>query len=159
MKKIIVGWMAACLLVAASALPASAGIYADDATRCLGKSMSEADQIILVRWIFAGMTLHPSLKEFSQISQAQRTELDDQMRTVVMRMLMESCRKETVDAIKYEGTGFLEKSFEAVGGIAVGGLMNNAEVNKGLSAWVTPEVIKNFGTLAAEAGRVPASKP
>ncbi len=158
MKNLLLG--AAALAVAGlSSAPAWAGVYADDATRCLAKSMSDDDQIALVKWIFVGMALHPALRDYSTITPAQRTEINSQMSAVVIKMLTVTCRKETVAAIKYEGAGFLEKSFEAVGGIAVGGLMTNPDVARGLSTWATPEVIQAFTSLAVEAGRPPASKP
>lgn len=157
MKKILLGVMlgAAALLP----LPASAGIYADDATRCLAKSMTEADQMALVKWIFGAIALHPSLKEYSSITPQQRSQMDKDMSALVTKLLMQTCRKEAVDAIKYEGPSFLEKSFGALGEIAVGGLMSQPDVSKGLSTWATPEDIKAFGALAAEAGRAAPPKP
>src|SRR4051812_48708167 len=44
---------------------AFAGIYADDATRCLVKSMTAEDQLVLVKWVFASMSLHPAIKQYS----------------------------------------------------------------------------------------------
>lgn len=158
MKNSLLG--AAALAVATlSSAPAWAGIYADDATRCLAKSMTEADQIALVKWIFVAMAQHPSLKDYSSVTPAQRAQSDKDMSTLVTKLLMQTCRKESVDAIKYEGASFLEKSFGALGEIAVGGLMTNPDVAKGLSSWATPEDIQAFGALAAEAGRPSAPKP
>jgi hypothetical protein len=158
MKKYLLG-AAALAAAALSSPPALAGIYADDATRCLAKSMTEADQIALVKWIFVAMAQHPALKEYSQVTPAQRTQSDKDMSALVTKLLMQTCRKEAVDAIKYEGPGFLEKSFGALGEIAVGGLMTNPDVAKGLATWATPEDIQAFGALAAEAGRPTPPKP
>ena len=138
---------------------AFAGIYADDATRCLAKSMTDADQIALVKWIFVAIAQHPSLKEYSGVTPAQKTQSDKDMSALVTKLLMQTCRKEAVDAIKYEGPSFLEKSFGALGEIAVGGLMTNPDVAKGLSTWATPEDVQAFGALVAEAGRPIPPKP
>jgi hypothetical protein len=155
MKKILLGAAAAMAL---SFAPAQAGIYADDATRCLVKSMNDADQSVLVKWIFVGMALHPSLKDYSSVTADQRKQMDQQMGALVRKLLTQTCRKETVDAIKYEGAGFLEKSFGALGEVAMGGLMTNPDVAKGLTTWATPEDIQAFKALGAEAGR-PAPAP
>jgi hypothetical protein len=158
MKNSLLGAVALAA-VSLSAPPAWAGIYADDATRCLAKSMTDADQIALVKWMFTAIAQHPALKEYSTITPAQKAQTDREMSTLVMRLLTQTCRKETIDALKYEGPSFLEKSFGALGEIAVGGLMTNADVAKGLATWATPEDIQAFGALAAEAGRPTPPKP
>jgi hypothetical protein len=147
--------LAAAALFSPSAL---AGVYADDATRCLVKSMTSEDQLVLVKWIFVGMSVHPAIKQYSSVTPDQRSQADKDMSTLVRKLLMQSCRTVTVDAMKYEGGGFLEQSFGALGQIAMGGLMTNPDVAKGLSSWATPEDIQAFNTLATEAGR-PAAKP
>jgi hypothetical protein len=156
MRNIILGAAAA---IALCAEPAWAGIYADDATRCLVKSTNETDQTVLVKWIFMSMALHPSIKEYSNITADQRKQADQQVGVLVRKLLTQSCRKETVDAIKYEGPGFLEKSFTALGEIAMGGLMSNPDVAKGLGTWAAPEDIEAFKELGAEAGRPTPATP
>lgn len=153
MRKIASGALAlAGIFVAA---PASAGIYADDVTRCVIKATSDDDRLALVRWVYASMSLHPELKAMSDIAPGQRTQINQTMSTLVVRLLTRDCRKETVEAIKYEGGGFLEGTFRSLGEIAMGGLMSNPEVGKGFQEWsdtMDPKVIED---LAAEAGRPP----
>ena len=145
-------------LFCALALPAQAGIYGDDATRCLAKSATEADQLILVQWIFAGIARHPAIEKYSSITAEQRVQIDKNMSVLVTRLLSQDCRKEIVTALKYEGGGFLEKSFSALGEIAMGGLTTNPQVGEAMGAWAKDMDVKMFEGLAAEAGR-PAPKP
>ena len=152
MKAKILG-TAALAAVMASSAPVWAGIYTDDATRCIAKSTTEADRLALVKWIFLGIAAHPSIKEYSNVSAEQRIQIDRQMGTLVMKLLTKDCHKETVEAMRFEGGGFLEKSFSALGEIAMGGLMTNPEVSAALTNWASAEDKAAFAALAAEAGR------
>ena len=152
MRSIFAGMIA---LIAAGLVttPASAGIYGDDVTRCLAKSVSDSDQITLVTWIFSAIALHPSIKQYANISAEQKAQVDGQVNAIVTRLLTQACRKETVAALKYEGAGFLEKSFSALGEIAMGGLTTNPEVAAGLTSWAANMDKEAFAAVAAEAGR------
>jgi hypothetical protein len=152
MRSIIAG-IAALIAVGVVTTPASAGIYGDDATRCMAKSVSENDQIVLVKWIFSAMAMHPSIKQYANISAEQKVEFDGQVNAIVTRLLTQSCRKETVAALRYEGSSFLESSFRALGEIAMGGLTTNPEVAAGLTSWATNMDKEAFAAVAAEAGR------
>ena len=119
----------------------------------MAKSVSESDQITLVTWIFSAIAMHPSIKQYANISAEQKTQVDSQVNVIVTRLLTQTCRKETVAALKYEGTGFLEKSFSALGEIAMGGLTTNPEVAAGLTSWAANMDKEAFAAVAAEAGR------
>lgn len=149
---------AALTLALAVSLPAQAGIYGDDATRCLAKSATEADQLLLVQWIFSGIARHPAIEKYASITPGQRAEIDKNMSVLVTRLLSQDCRKEVVAAFKYEGGEFLEKSFSALGEIAMGGLTTNPQVGEAMGAWAKNMDEKTFDGLAAEAGR-PLPKP
>lgn len=160
MKKILIGG-AAIVATLLTPITASAGIYADDATRCIVKSTSESDRVTLVKWIFAGMSLHPAIREFASISAEQRADLDKQISVIVTNLLTQSCRKEAVEALRYEGTGFMEASFRALGEVAMGGLMTDKDVSAGMEAWIRNLDAKKITDLGLEAGRAlpaPASK-
>jgi hypothetical protein len=153
MRKTIAGALALVGLLAAA--PASAGVYGDDVTRCVVKATSDADRLDLVRWIYAAMSLHPALKSMTNITAEQRAQFNQTMSTLVVRLLTKDCHKETVDAIKYEGAGFLESTFKSLGEIAMGGLTADPEVSKGFQEWASTMDPKVIETLATEAGRPP----
>lgn len=138
-----------------AALPASAGIYADDVTRCVIKATSDDDRLALVRWVYAAMSLHPDLKTMANVTPEQRIEINQNMSTLVARLLTKDCHKETVDAIKYEGGGFMEGTFKSLGEIATGGLMSDPDVGKGFQEWAGTMDPKLIEDLMTEAGRPP----
>jgi hypothetical protein len=106
------------LSLAAVSLPALAGTYADEMGRCLVKSTSPADRTALVRWLFAAGAAHPEVVSIVSVSAAQREQLNRSIATLLERLLTESCRAQTLDAIKYEGRGAFEAAFQVLGQVA-----------------------------------------
>jgi hypothetical protein len=98
--------------------PALAGPYADEMARCLVRSTSPADRNALVRWLFAAGAMHPEVMAIVSVSDAQRDELNRGMARLLERLLAESCRAETHDAAKYEGSGSFEAAFQVLGQVA-----------------------------------------
>ena len=140
--------------------PALAGVYGDDATRCIVKSASDADQLLLIKWIYSAISRHPELKPFAQPQQAgAQAALDEGVAQTVSRLLSKDCRKEVIAALRYEGTEFLPQSFRAIGEVAMVGIMSNAEVENGLGTWADQLDTDALADVAKEAGRtLPALK-
>ena len=119
--------LVAFLAVFACAGPAAAGVYADTLGKCLVSSSSDDDKIALARWIFSAMSANPKLSDMVSISASQRDALDHQFAQISQRLLLKDCRKETVDALKFEGDSIFEKSFAVLGEAATQEVMNNPD--------------------------------
>jgi len=111
---------------------ASAGVYTDDLTKCLVKSSSADDQILLVQWIFSAFALNPAVAPLSSISAEQREEINKRTAALTERLLTVDCHKESVAAIKYEGITAISSGFQALGEVASRGLMNDPKVAAGM---------------------------
>ena len=109
-----------------------AGPYTDDLSKCLVRSSTAGDQVSLVQWMFSAFALHPAVQPFASISQEQRSAMDHKMADLTQRLLLEDCRKETIDALKYEGGGAMEAAFQVLGQAAARGLMGDPHVAQGL---------------------------
>lgn len=118
-------------LAAALANPAHAGIYSDELAKCLVASTSDADRSLLVRWIFSTSALHPEVASISAVTPAQREGTNKATGQLIERLLTATCRKQTRDALKYEGTGAIQTSFQVLGQVAMRSLMENPEVAQG----------------------------
>ena len=116
--------------------PASAGPYGDDLSKCLVKSSSDADKNLLIKWLFAGVTLHSELKGMSSVSDAQREELSKAIAKVVERLLTDSCKTELQAAVKYEGRTTLVGSFQVLGQVAAMGMFSDQNVSAFMSGFV-----------------------
>jgi hypothetical protein len=122
------------LLVALHGTKARAGVYTDDLSRCLVKSSDSNDRVMLVQWMFTAFALHPAVQPLASITAEQRSSATKKVATLFVRLLTENCRKEAVDAMKYEGEAAIDTSFQVLGGVASRDLMTDPQVSKGMGA-------------------------
>ena len=130
--------------------PAYAGVYGDELSKCIVESSSTEDLTGFVRWMFATLGLHPSVKSMASISAEQRAEANKQCGKLFMRLLTETCKEQAQKAWKYEGQMAVESSFNILGRVAVRELFSNPEVEAGmaeLQKYFDEEKLKSvFGT-------------
>src|SRR5579872_3179588 len=91
---------------------ALSGIYTDDLSRCLVSSTSAQDKTMLVQWIFSMLTLNAAVAPLSTVTPEQRDGFNQKAGDLSQRLMLVDCRKQTVEAIKYEGVGAIQASFE-----------------------------------------------
>ena len=108
---------------------ASAGVYSDDLGKCFVRASSAEDKTVLVQWIFSVMALNPSVKPLSNVTDSQRDGFNRRMGALTQRLFTVDCRKEAVDALKYEGSAAVEASFELLGRAATAGLVSDPSVS------------------------------
>lgn len=125
-----VAFAAALVLASTMAIPgtARAGIYSDDLSRCLVAKTSDDDKILLAKWIFTVISVHPSAASMATISDASRTEVSVGTAGIFEALLTDSCRDESAKAVKYEGTAALGESFKVLGEIAMTTLLADPRV-------------------------------
>ena len=81
------------------------------------------------------------------ISAKQRDDIDRNAGTLFMRLLTQSCRVETQQAIRYEGPATIQYAFQVFGQAATGDLLTNASVAegmKGLSKYLDEQKFKTM---------------
>lgn len=76
----------------------------------------------------------------------------------MQRLLTVDCRKETIEAIKYEGGGAMETAFGTLGQAAMRQLISAPEVAKGLEQLGEYIDKAEFEKLGVEAGATPSAK-
>ena len=122
--------LAAALSVSAGAY---AGPYANDLAKCLVKSTTVQDRQNLVRWVFSAAAAHPAVKSVVTVSAEQLDESNHAIATLFTKLLTESCRSETQEAMKYEGKGTLQASFQVLGTVAGQELFSSPDVANAMS--------------------------
>jgi len=142
----------AAAILAVQAVPASAGLYTDDLTRCVVAKSTDADKLALMRWVFSAMSAHPAVADLSKTTAEQRTAIARQSGDLMIRLLFDDCHAQSVAAIKYEGPESLKSSFEVLGKIAMQGLMTDPAVQNGMASLGTPTATEKLKALAKEAG-------
>ncbi len=110
-----------------TALPgqAKAGLYQDDLSRCLISAATPQDRDMLLRWVFAAMAANPRIADMARVSKEQSEELTKGTAQLMQRLVLTDCRKQTVEAVKYEGEGTIQSSFSTLGQIAMADLMRD----------------------------------
>ena len=79
------------------------------------KSFNGADRLVLVQWIFSALSLHPAVRPLASITTEQRDALNERVAALFSRLLVDDCRKEAIDALKYEGSAAFDASFQVLG--------------------------------------------
>jgi hypothetical protein len=134
---------------------ASAGVFADELTKCLVKSSSTDDRVLLVQWMFAALSLHPAVQPMVQIKADQRDAATKKAGGIFSRLLAENCRKESVAALKNEGNSAIGAAFGVLGQVASRDLMSNPNVEKGMGDLGTQlEGDPKLAALLKEAGPI-----
>jgi len=149
----------ALVVTLAGAGAARAGVYSDDLGKCLVRSATPADQSGFMVWLFAAMGAHPSVKAYSNMTEAQRTAATKRAAELMQRLLTVDCRKESVAAIRYEGQDGLGQSFSLLGQVAMRGLMGDPAVAKNLESLGTFVDKSSLEALATEAGVAKPAAP
>lgn len=121
------------VLVTIGSRGVAAGPYSDDLAKCLVGSTTVDERNMFVRWMFSVMALHPAVKSVSAMTDAQRAELSQSVGKLYESLLTDRCRKEAQAAVKFEGTGTMQKAFEALGRAAALELFSHEAVVAGLS--------------------------
>jgi hypothetical protein len=124
-----------------------AGPYTNDLSKCLVESTSQRDRTALAVWMFTAASFHPAVKPLSKVSQEQLDKANKTAGELFMKLLTKSCRKETQEALKYEGSGTMEASFKVLGEVAGRELFTSPKVNdsmSGLSKYMNEEELKSL---------------
>lgn len=110
---------------------ARAGIYTDDLSRCLVSKTTEGDKLLLAKWIFSTVALHPGVASMTRVSDEERLAINKEVAGLFGTLLTESCVVETRAAIKFEGEESLKNGFKVLGEIAMTSLLADKRVQGG----------------------------
>jgi hypothetical protein len=162
--------LAAALLLSfgcLAATPSEAGPYADDMAKCLVKSSTPADRASFIKFMFVAIARHPDVQGMSKISPQQEVESAKATGQLIQRLMVEACRSETQQAIRFEGTQTVFYAFQVFGQAAAAELFGNpnvADVFKQANKYMDIEKLKSLvadgaGNGGSAAPAAPASEP
>ena len=127
---------AACV---AAGLPVAGSVFAgpaqDALTSCLAAKTTAADHVVLADWVFSIIAAHPSVAGMTNITDAQRTDLNKKTGALYTRLLTTDCGAELKTAVQQEGTNAVEAAFSALGASAMQDLMSDPKVQAGASSF------------------------
>lgn len=118
-----------------SVSPAIGGSATDALTTCVADNTTGKDRKDLAQWVFVALTAHPEIQPFSNVTEANRDELDKRMAALSTKLITESCRTEARAAIEKEGSESFKTAFGVLGQLAMQELMSNPSVNLSFSRY------------------------
>jgi hypothetical protein len=114
--------------------PAFSGPYADQLARCLIESTTATDRQQLVRWMFSAASKHPAVQELVKVSDTALEDANKSMGILISRLLTDSCKSQTIAALKFEGNSTIESSFSVLGQVAGRELFSDPNVAQGMAS-------------------------
>ncbi|WP_155908474.1 hypothetical protein [Asticcacaulis sp. YBE204] len=130
--KTIFALMTGLALCAITPSVATAGPASTALGACFSRTTTEADQVVLVRWIFSAVSHHPGVADMAKVTPQEREEIDRKVGALTMRLLTEDCRAETAEAMRADGPEALETAFGSLGEKAMETLFQDPNVAEGL---------------------------
>ncbi|MBK0064347.1 MULTISPECIES: hypothetical protein [unclassified Acinetobacter] len=137
---------------------ANAGPTVDQLSDCLVKSTTVADKTTVLQWTYAALSVHPDLKAFSNITPAQKDQLDQKLAQVLQRIIVEQCSAQTKAVIQTEGLQAVGQSFQQLGRDAgesiikdpavsqqLQGTLRYIDLNKIAMTFLTPGLLNKIG--------------
>ena len=139
---------------------AVAGPTVDQLSDCLVKATTATDKTTVLQWTFAALSTHPDLKALSNVSDVQRTQLDQKFAQVLQRVIVEQCSAQTKAVIAAEGVQAVGDSFQELGRTTGEDIIKNPEVKKQLQGvlryvdlnklvmtFLTPDIWNKLGVI------------
>lgn len=142
-------FLAAGLLASA---PSGAGPYADDLAKCMVRTSTPADRAEFVKFLFSAMAQHPDVSSMANIPPRQMEATLKASGELIQRLLLQSCRSETQQAIHYEGMQAVFYSYQFYGQSMAAELFGNPIVAgkmKDLNNYLDADKFKAFAEEAA----------
>ena len=132
----------------------------DQLSDCLVKATTATDKTTVLQWTFAALSAHPDLKILSNVTDAQRTALDQKFAQVVQRVIVDQCATQTKAVIQADVVQAVGDSFQALGRSTGEDILKNPEVKKQLqgviryvdmgklvTTFLTPDIWNKLGVI------------
>jgi hypothetical protein len=154
--------LAAGMLAAA---PSGAGPYADDLAKCMLKTSTPADRAEFIKFLFSAMAQHPDVSSMANIPPRQFEATSKATGELIQRLLLQSCRSESHQAIRYEGMQAVFSSFQFYGQAMAAELFGNPIVAgkmRDLNKYLDADKFQAFAAESAAGpnpGAAPAAPP
>ena len=106
---------AAAFACAGITVPAEAGPSTTALADCLVRSSSASDRGVLIRWTFVALALHPAVRDLTSNVEARQQEITRTAGRLFTRLIVSDCRRETVTAVRADGSEAIGAAFRRLG--------------------------------------------
>lgn len=115
---------------------AKAGVFGDNLGKCLVRSSTDADKQHLMEWIFSVISLNSAIAQYTNIPDEKRIYINKNMANLVEKLVGETCKIETNEALKNEGSSALGAAFKILAEVATNQLFGSTEVSEGSKSFL-----------------------
>jgi len=122
----------ACALTLAAPLAVAEPI--EDLARCYVEKATEADQLVLARWMFASLAQHPLASKYATVSQADLDAVTAEAAGIMQRMVTTDCVEPARKAATAQGLGTVSQALQVLGQVASRVLLTDEKVGRSMNA-------------------------
>ncbi|MDE2421318.1 MAG: hypothetical protein KGO49_09095 [Gammaproteobacteria bacterium] len=105
--------------------PSSFKPYSTELKKCFLTSATTEQKESITKWIFVAYSSNPLLNQMVSISSKEREQINKSFADTYTTLLTQTCKNQTIDAFKYEGTSARTTAFFALGEIGGRELVSN----------------------------------
>ena len=116
------------------AAPAAAKVQGAELAKCLMTKSTKAERGEMVKWVFSVLALNPQLKNMSNVTNAQRDQLNRSSAKLVTSLLTERCEKEAKTVVQANGPAVIQQSFQLLAQMAAKELFADPSMQTGVAA-------------------------
>lgn len=163
MKKLFTAMLLASGLTVGVCATTQASTTVDALSQCLVQATTATDKNTVLQWTFAALAQHPDLNAMSNISAAQKEQLDQNLAQVLQRILVEQCSTQTKAVIQSDGFDAVGTSFQELGTITgneilktpqvksqLNGVLKHVDMGKLVTTFLTPDIWNKLGTIRGQ---------
>ena len=115
--------------------PVAAGPASDALATCMVDYLTGKERKELGKWIFLGMSAHPEIGQYTNVTGQLRDESDQFIGNLITRLLTDDCLAEARVAVNTESSVAFASAFELVGKVAMQELMTDPNVSNALAGF------------------------
>ena len=92
---------------------AVAGEHSNALSQCLRSKTTEADKVVMTKWVYSSLSNHPSLGDMVNMSDAVKVGANREMAQLVEKFIYDKCYDQLKSAVKNEGLSAIEQSIRS----------------------------------------------
>lgn len=104
--------------------------YSAALRKCLLESTTSEQKENFARWMFIVFSSNPTVRQMISVSSQEREQINKSIANTYTTLMTQTCRNQTNDVMRYEGTAALETAFSALGAAVMQELISNPSVRQ-----------------------------
>lgn len=104
----------------------------EDFSSCLVEKTTSEDHLNLIKWMYVGMSGHPTLNNMSSVTDSDKDDTNKKMGVLFERLLVKDCVADFKEVYKQHGQAGIQAAFGILGEVAMAELMQNPAVTNDL---------------------------